>query len=83
VLINLGVTLIAAGRLDEAIPWFRRAVEAEPRNANARRILATALLDRGDAPGAVAQAREAVALSPNDPALRDLLVRAEAAGQRR
>jgi len=73
-LANLGITFIAAGKLEEAITWFRRAVDVEPRNANARRVLATALLDRGDLPGAAAQAREGIALSPNDPALRDRLV---------
>ena len=80
-MINLGITVISSGKIDEAILWFRRAVDAEPRNANARRILATALLDRGDAVAAAAQAREAVAISPNDPIMRDLLVRAEAAGR--
>ena len=80
-LINLGITVISSGKIDEAIVWFRRAVDADPRNANARRVLATALLDRGDATGAAAQAREAVAISPNDPMMRDLLVRAEAAGR--
>jgi len=80
-LTNFGLTFIAAGKLDEAIPWFRRAVDADPRNANARRILAMALLDVGDAQGAIAQAREGVALRPDDPALRDLLVRATSAGR--
>jgi len=42
-----------------------------------------ALLDRGDLEGAAAQAREGVALNPNDPAMRDLLARVSAAGSPR
>ena len=36
---NLGVSLVAIGRLDEAMPVFRRAVSLDPKNPNARRLL--------------------------------------------
>jgi Flp pilus assembly protein TadD len=38
-LMNLGVSLVAIGRLDEAMPVFRRAVSLDPKNPNARRLL--------------------------------------------
>jgi tetratricopeptide (TPR) repeat protein len=41
-LLNFGVALVAAGQLDEALPVFRRAVEADPSNPQARRLLALA-----------------------------------------
>jgi protein O-mannosyl-transferase len=45
-LINLGVTQVAAGRLDEAIATFARAVEADPGNARAKQLLSMAREDR-------------------------------------
>jgi Flp pilus assembly protein TadD len=75
------VTRIAAGGVDEAVAAFRRAVDVDPRNPNSRRMLTMALMDAGDFEAAAVQAREAVALSPNDPALRELLDRARRLGR--
>ena len=80
-LTNGGITLIATGRLDDAIILFRHAVEVEPRSPSTRRLLGLALLDRGDFEGAAAQAREGVTLTPGDREMRDLLERALAAGR--
>jgi tetratricopeptide (TPR) repeat protein len=44
-LLNLGVSLVATGQLAEALPAFRRAVQVDPSNANARRLLALAEKD--------------------------------------
>jgi Flp pilus assembly protein TadD len=77
-LINAGVTTVAADRLDEAIAMFRHAVSVDPRNANAHRVLAIALMDRGDVAEGVREAREGLALRPDDPTLRELLAKAEA-----
>jgi tetratricopeptide (TPR) repeat protein len=41
-LLNLGVALVATDRLDEALPVFRRAVQVDPSNPNATRLLAMA-----------------------------------------
>lgn len=80
-LTNGGITLIAIGRLDDAIMLFRHAVEVEPRSPNTRRLLGLALLDRGDFDGAAVQAREGVTLTPGDREMRDLLERALAGGR--
>jgi len=58
---NLGVNRLLARQPDRAEPWLRRAVAssvarlgpAHPRTATARRSLAYALIERGDARGAL------------------------------
>lgn len=55
------------GRLDEAESLYRKAVTAEPNNAEARRNLALALTQRGNHEGALAELRRAVQLAPKDP----------------
>ncbi len=55
------------GRLDEAEALYRKAVAAEPNNAEARRNLALALTQRGNHDGALAELRRAVPLAPQDP----------------
>jgi len=82
-LTNLGITQIAFGRLDRAIDVFRRAVAADPKNANTRRILGMALMDRGDPEAAAAEARAGLQSNPDDPALRELAATADAAGRGR
>lgn len=82
-LANLGITAIVDGKLDEAIGLFRRVVALEPRSANAHRLLGMALFDRGDFAAASAEAREGLSLTPNNPALRDLLAQAEGGGKNR
>ncbi len=81
-LVNSGVTMIAGGRLDDAIGLFRHAVEVDPRSPRLRQVLALALLDRGDFGAAADQAREGLGLSENDPAMRDLLGRTLASALR-
>ena len=81
-LVNSGVTMIATGRLDDAIGLFRHAVDVDPRSPRIRQVLALALLDRGDFDAAAVQAREGLGLSANDPAMRDLLGRTLASALR-
>jgi len=45
-LVNYGITQVAMGNLNEAISAFMRAVELDPSNARARRLLALAQEDR-------------------------------------
>ena len=49
-LVNLGVIYARAGRSEEALDLWRRALEANPANANARRNIRL-LEESGDAPG--------------------------------
>jgi superkiller protein 3 len=80
-LTNFAVTRIAAGSVDEAVSAFRRAVDVDPRNPGSRRMLTMALMDAGDFEAAAVQAREGMALSPGDPAMRELFDRTRAAGK--
>jgi Tfp pilus assembly protein PilF len=41
-LLNFGVALVATEQLPEALPVFRRAVELDPSNADAKRLLTLA-----------------------------------------
>ncbi len=72
---NLGIALIGADRLDEALGVFRRAVDLHPNDARGHRNYANALYDHHDIDEAAAHARRAVDLRPGDPAAHDLLGR--------
>ena len=74
----LGEFMAERGNRDRLVVATKFSHPSEPRNPNARRMLGMALFDRGDFDGAAAQAREGVALAPNDAAMRDLLARASA-----
>jgi Flp pilus assembly protein TadD len=60
---NLGISLAASGKNDEAIAAFQRAVELTPEDGGAERNLANALLDNRDFAGAALRQR-AVMLRP-------------------
>jgi tetratricopeptide (TPR) repeat protein len=70
---HLGIALARAGRPDEAIQTFQRAIERDPRAPDPHRNLAAMLMERGDVAAAVLHAERAVMLSPGDAASRDLL----------
>jgi tetratricopeptide (TPR) repeat protein len=72
-LTNMGISLAAAGQVDEAISWFQRAVDVDRNSSAAYRNLAKALYDARDFSGAAIHARQALALKPGDAALHDLL----------
>ncbi|MES2459771.1 MAG: tetratricopeptide repeat protein [Armatimonadota bacterium] len=61
---NYGIVLASTGRLADAIPYFRKAIEIKPENAIYQYHLGTALEDSGDAVGAAPVLREAVRLDP-------------------
>jgi tetratricopeptide (TPR) repeat protein len=62
---NFGSQLAERGRIDDAIPYFRRAVEIDPKFDEARANLGNALAAQGKTAEAMEQYREAVRLKPN------------------
>lgn len=62
---NLGHALLAAGRAQEAIPYFTAALRLEPNHVKAHDGLGLARLASGDVAGAVAEATVAVRLDPD------------------
>src|SRR3954471_18538411 len=54
-----------AGRVELAIALYRTIIAADPRHAEASKMLAIALFQSGDAVEAEQRARAAVALKPN------------------
>ncbi len=64
---NLGTALATAGRLNEALPEFQRAIELDPSFTYARAQLAAALLALGRPTEAEPQLREALRQPPKDP----------------
>jgi Flp pilus assembly protein TadD len=73
---NQGLALADAGKFDEAVVMFRRAVQWDPQNWSARHNLAAALLDHRDAAAAEVEARKAIEMNPTDAGSYDLLGRA-------
>jgi tetratricopeptide (TPR) repeat protein len=69
--------LLSEGRLDQADRLFEQVAEADPRNAIAVAGLARVALERGDEPGALAIARRALEIDPDEAAARRLVVRLE------
>ena len=78
VLTRLGISLIATGRLEEAIAAFRRAADAAPTDADAQLNLATALADHMDYQEALAYAQRALALQPGNAQAHELVGRLRA-----
>lgn len=70
---NLGNALTAVGRADEARRAYEQSVAIEPNNGLSQRNLALQYLQQNDFANAVAHAREAVRLTPGDPAAHNLL----------
>ena len=75
-LVKHGTAFGSSGRPVDAIPVLRRALELDPSNPIASHNLATAMLDTGDAAGAVAQARRTMTANGADAASHDLIGRA-------
>jgi tetratricopeptide (TPR) repeat protein len=67
------------GRMPDAAAMFQRAVDADPRNADARRNLANALFELRAADQAIGHAKAAVELRPEDPGAHNVLGRCLAA----
>jgi tetratricopeptide (TPR) repeat protein len=65
--LNLGTALQSAGRLDQAIASYRRALELDPACASAYSNLGNVLQAQGDQAGAVASYQAALRLQPAFP----------------
>jgi protein O-mannosyl-transferase len=62
--LNLGHELFASGRLDEAVAYYQKALEADPDNAQLHNNLGNALREKGRAAEALAEYEKAVRLNP-------------------
>ena len=63
---NMGLALVAEGRLDQAVPFFREAVRITPNAADARNDLASALRQTGHLDEAIAEFQQALLVNPAD-----------------
>ena len=70
---NLGLALVACGRLDEAIVHFRKALEIKPDYAEAHNNLGSILAERGQFNEAFAHYQKALEIKPDDAQLHDNL----------
>jgi hypothetical protein len=68
---------LSLGLLDQAEILYRQVVIADPRNSIAVVGLARVTLERGDEPGALAQARRALAIDGENAAARRMVQRLE------
>jgi tetratricopeptide (TPR) repeat protein len=64
---NLGISLLAEGKLTEALETLQEAVKISPRSANVRNGLGFALVAHGRVDEAIAAFREAIRLKPRYP----------------
>ncbi len=70
---NLGISLLAAGEPDRALPLFRRAIQLQPKAAEPYIGVMLVMLRKGDLPGAAAILRQGIAAAPASPMLHDEL----------
>lgn len=64
---RLGEFLFDAGRCADAIPWYERGLKLEPKNTDARVVLAGCLADTGQADEGVKHLNTVLELKPNEP----------------
>jgi Flp pilus assembly protein TadD len=66
-----GVTQYKQGKMDVAIEWFQKAVKADPKSAEANYNLGLSFDKTGKHAEATAAFKQAAALSPTNPAIKD------------
>ena len=70
---TLGLGLAMNGKLDDAIPHFRKALLYDPDNMNARSNLGHALALQGRLDEAIGQCEQVLRRSPHDPQAHNIL----------
>ncbi len=63
---NIGFVLLQAGKVDEALPHFEKAVLLQPDDANAQKNLGSSLLEKGRVDEAIGYYQTALKLKPDD-----------------
>lgn len=66
-----GVTQYKQGKMDAAVEWFQKAVKADPKSAEANYNLGLSFDKMGKHAEATAAFKQAAALSPTNPAIKD------------
>lgn len=72
----LGVILLDRGQAKEAVPYLAKGLNANPRIPYLQRKMGQALLESGDAQGAITHLREATTLDPHEATAHFLLWKA-------
>jgi tetratricopeptide (TPR) repeat protein len=75
--------LLSLGLLDQAERTYRQVLAADPRNAIAAVGLSRVALERGDEPAAIALARDALAIDPENATARRMIDRLEEVARHR
>jgi tetratricopeptide (TPR) repeat protein len=76
---NLGLVTLEQKNFPQAVRFFQESINADPEDAKTHFLLARSLLEQGDREGALAEARRAVALQPQQPEFQALLTELETA----
>jgi tetratricopeptide (TPR) repeat protein len=76
-LLGLGNSYYAAGRVDDAVHWYRRLLQVDADNVAGMNNLATLLGEQGQCEEAGTLIRQALAKAAGDPAYLPLLVKTE------
>ena len=63
---NLGMVRVRAGNMEDAIPFFEKALQINPKYENAQNNMGDSLLEKKDFEGAIAHFQEAINLKPRD-----------------
>lgn len=63
---QLGALYMATHQFQESAAYYRKAIDADPRNVPARTGLASCMFYQGDADGAIQQLQQALTYNPKD-----------------
>jgi len=74
---NLGLVALEQKNFSQAARFFQESIKSAPEDAKTHFLLARSLFEQGDRDGALAEARRAVALQPEQPEFQALLTELE------
>ena len=75
-MMQIAYEYLTRGEPQEALPWAQQAVKAAPNAFAGRKALGQALLETGDAVGAIQELQQGLKLAPESPGLHFTLARA-------